>query len=75
MYRGKSVPELIGDYLYADYVTGQVWALRYDAAKKQVISNRTIQPKGAPILSFGQDDEGEVYFLTQQGAIQKFASP
>ncbi|HVT26602.1 MAG TPA: PQQ-dependent sugar dehydrogenase, partial [Lacipirellulaceae bacterium] len=75
VYRGKLVPELVGDYLYADYVTGQVWALRYDRDKKLVVANRTIQPKGAPILSFGQDDDGEVYFLTQQGAIQKFASP
>ncbi|HEX5472780.1 MAG TPA: PQQ-dependent sugar dehydrogenase [Lacipirellulaceae bacterium] len=75
VYRGKAVPELQGLYLYADYVTGQVWALRYDSKESRVVSNRTIQQKGAPILSFGQDDEGEVYFLTQQGAIQKFASP
>jgi glucose/arabinose dehydrogenase len=74
VYRGKLVPELDGAYLYADYVTGQVWALFYDRAKKQVTANRTIQQKGLPILSFGQDDEGEVYFLTQQGDIQKFAS-
>jgi glucose/arabinose dehydrogenase len=74
VYRGKAVPELSGAYLYGDYVTGQVWALSYDREKSLVIANRTIQPKGAPILSFGEDDEGEVYFLTQQGAIQKFAS-
>jgi hypothetical protein len=61
--------------LYGDYVTGQVWALWYDRQRNRVIANRSIQPKGAPIHSFGEDDEGEVYFLTQQGAIQKFAAP
>ncbi len=74
VYRGKMVPELAGAYLYADYVTGQVWALWYDREKNRVIANRTIQPKGQPILSFGEDDEGEVYFLTQEGGIHKFAA-
>ena len=69
------MPELDGAYLYADYVTGQIWALWYDRDKKQVTANRTIQPKGLPVLSFGEDDEGEIYFLTQAGGIKKFASP
>jgi glucose/arabinose dehydrogenase len=75
VYRGKQVPELTGKYIYADYVTGQIWALTYDREKKQVTANQTIQQKGLPILSFGEDDQGEVYFLTQNGGIYKFASP
>src|SRR5204863_1777597 len=63
VYRGKEVPELRGAYLYADYVTGQIWALWYDPAQKQVTANRTILPKGQPILSFGEDDQCEIYFL------------
>ncbi|MEX2307427.1 MAG: PQQ-dependent sugar dehydrogenase [Pirellulales bacterium] len=74
VYRGKQVPELEGAYLYADYVTGQIWALWYDTKREQVIANREIQPKGTPVFSFGEDDEGEVYFLTQEGGINKFAS-
>ena len=35
VYRGKNVPELEGAYLYADYVTGQLWALWYDAASRE----------------------------------------
>ncbi|MCI0331593.1 MAG: PQQ-dependent sugar dehydrogenase [Planctomycetes bacterium] len=75
VYRGRDVPELEGGYLYADYVTGQVWALWYDAAKEHVTANREILPKGLPVLSFGEDDSGEVYFLTQDGGIHNFASP
>jgi glucose/arabinose dehydrogenase len=75
VYRGKQVPELLGAYLYGDYVTGQIWALFYDRDKQQVTANRSIQPKGLPLLSFGEDDNGETYFLTQQGGIMKFASP
>ncbi len=75
VYRGREVPELRGAYLYADFVTGQLWALWYDREKQQVIANREILPKGPPVMSFGEDDEGEVYFLTQEGGIHKFASP
>ncbi|HEX3601139.1 MAG TPA: PQQ-dependent sugar dehydrogenase [Lacipirellulaceae bacterium] len=75
VYRGKQVPALDGAYIYADYVTGQIWALSYDSDKKQVTANRTIQQKGEPILSFGSDDEGEIYFLTQSGRILKFEAP
>jgi glucose/arabinose dehydrogenase len=66
VYRGKQVPALEGAYLYADYVTGQVWALRYDPATKKVVSNQTIRQSGAPVLTFGEDDDGEVYFASEQ---------
>jgi glucose/arabinose dehydrogenase len=75
VYRGQQVPELRGGYIYADFVTGQIWALWYDTGKKQVTSNRTILPKGLPVMSFGEDDGGEVYFVTQPGGIHKFVPP
>ena len=52
-----------GAYLYADYVTGKVWALRYDETAKRVTANRPLRTPGTPILSFGEDEPGEVYFL------------
>jgi len=65
VYRGKKVPELAGSYLYADYVSGRIWALKYDDAKKAVVANRTIPYTGAalPVISFGEDEAGEVYFM------------
>ena len=66
VYRGKKIPELTGGYLYADYVSGQVWALWYDLEKKEVTANRTIREKGTPVITFGEDDEGEVYFTSER---------
>ena len=63
VYRGPRLPELDGAYLYADYVTGKVWALRYDETAKRVTANRPLRTPGTPILSFGEDEPGEVYFL------------
>lgn len=64
VYRGKELPELDGAYLYADYVSGRVWALWYDAEKGRVVANREINGPKIPILSFGEDADGEVYLMT-----------
>lgn len=63
VYRGKKFPELVGSYLYADYITGAVSALRYDAQQKRVVANQPIAGPGLPILSFGEDEQGEFYFM------------
>lgn len=65
VYRGKQVPELEGAYLYGDYVTGKLWALRYDEAQKRAIANRPIKDRTLPVYSFGEDEDGEAYYLTQ----------
>jgi glucose/arabinose dehydrogenase len=74
VYRGKKVPELEGAYLYADYVTGRIWALRYDETKKRVVENRAIKDNARPIMSFGDDEQGEMYLMTYtvsgQGILQ-----
>jgi glucose/arabinose dehydrogenase len=64
IYRGKRLPELDGAYLYGDYVRSKIWALRYDEAKKRVVANQPIAGPGLPLFSFGEDEQGEMYFLT-----------
>jgi glucose/arabinose dehydrogenase len=64
VYRGKMLPELEGYYLYADYVSSKIWALRYDDAKERVVANRPIRDPNVPVMSFGEDETGEAYFMT-----------
>lgn len=64
VYRGKLLPELEGHYLYADYVSAKIWALKYDESAKRVVANRSIADKRQPIMSFGEDEQGEVYLMT-----------
>jgi glucose/arabinose dehydrogenase len=73
VYRGKGVPELTSGYLYADFVSGKIWALWYDKADKRVTANRQIAQGVSPVLTFGEDDEGEAYYGTQEGGLWKFA--
>jgi glucose/arabinose dehydrogenase len=64
VYRGKKVAALEGMYLYADYVSGNIWALRYDEKAKRVTANHPLRKGGFPIYSLGEDENGEVYVLT-----------
>ena len=65
------MPQLAGRYVYADFVTGKVWALKYDYQQKQVLSNKSIQTDRMPVLAFGDDEAGEIY-LTVESADGRF---
>ncbi|MCA9091688.1 MAG: PQQ-dependent sugar dehydrogenase, partial [Planctomycetaceae bacterium] len=45
VYRGKQIPALVGKYVYADYVTGFVWALDYDQSTQKVLGNHVVAEK------------------------------
>jgi hypothetical protein len=60
VYRGERLPQLEGAYVYGDYVSGKIWALRYDDAKKRVTANQPIRSPNVPIMSFGEDEKGEI---------------
>ncbi len=73
VYRGKKVPELVGCYLYADFVSGKLWGLRYDDKAKKVTANYLLQGDNLPVMTYGEDEAGEVYFTTPFGQIFTFA--
>ena len=79
IYRGIAAPKLNGMYVYADYVSGRIWALEHDYKSGKVIANHEIPNKSPageniPLITFGEDQDGEVYFTTQLrgGEIFKF---
>jgi len=63
VYRGKAIPELVGRYVYGDFVSGKMWALAVDDAGR-VTSNAAIPWSGLPIFGFGEDADGELYVCT-----------
>ena len=68
VYRGKEFPELVGCFLYADYVRGKLWALKYDFDTKKVVANYQIQaPSNPPIIMIGEDPSGEPIYSTDGG--------
>jgi len=71
VYRGAAVPKLQGQYLYADFCSGRVWAL--DAAGEGRRTGRQIATVPQP-SSFGEDDRGEVYVTSFDGGLYRLES-
>lgn len=66
VYRGKRWPELANAYVYGDYVTGKIWALWHEAG--QVTRHEEIADTPHAIVTFGQTDDGELYYLHFAGS-------
>ena len=67
VYYGSAVPELYGAYVFADFVSGRVFALQYDGVKSTPLT--TLARTDLNVSGFGQDSEGEVYLLDYFGGI------
>jgi glucose/arabinose dehydrogenase len=75
VYRGSRLPVLSNAYLYADFCSGRIWALRYDYDVGAVIDHVLLADTTLQIPAFGIDEAGEVYILASDGRIYRFASP
>ena len=70
VYRGNKVPELRGKYIYADYVSGKIWALTYDSTGQTI--NSLLINSNLNIASFGVDQNNELYICAFDGKIYRF---
>jgi uncharacterized repeat protein (TIGR03806 family) len=59
VYHGDRFPDLRGAYIYGDYETGRIWALRWDG--QQVTEHRELAATGVKFLSLIADAAGEIY--------------
>ena len=73
VYRGSRLPSLYGAYVYGDYCSGRIWALRHDG--DEVIEHLQIADSSLRIPSFGEDADGDLYVLSFDGTIYRFAAP
>ncbi|HEY8135420.1 MAG TPA: PQQ-dependent sugar dehydrogenase [Candidatus Limnocylindrales bacterium] len=72
VYRGSALPQLIGQYVFADYCSGRIWALDAATALSAGSAEPTQYGK-VPInpTSFGQDEAGELYLVDGAGGIYR----
>ena len=73
VYRGSRLPSLYGAYVYGDYCSGRIWALRHDG--EEVTDHMQIVDSGLRIPSFAEDSSGELYILSFDGTIYRFVHP
>lgn len=68
VYRGASLPALVGAYVFADYCSGNVWATRPGAGGYQ--TTRVGSFSGS-VTSFGEDEAGELYVTFDNGGVYR----
>jgi putative heme-binding domain-containing protein len=73
VYRGKRLRDLIGAYICGDWVTRKLWATKFDG--DQIVWHREIAQGTQRIVAFGEDRDGELYFLDydEAGKIYRLA--
>lgn len=68
VYRGSNIPSLMGKYVFGDYITGPIYALSDNGSGGWQIE-RLISDSGFNVASFAEDQLGELYVVSYQGAL------
>ena len=73
VYRGRLAnPAIQGKLIFADYISGRVWALDYDADRGETNVEFLFRTNGEAVSSFGVDASGELYFSGYGSRAQLF---
>jgi len=71
VYRGLSIPDLYGSYVYGDYCSGTLW----NASRQSGSWSAAELPIRANALTtFGEDASGELYLGTEDGMLARLIS-
>lgn len=68
VYHGERFPDLKGAYLYGDYSTGHIWAVRHDGEK--VVWHKKVAITPLKITAFSTDSKGELLICDHNGSGQ-----
>lgn len=71
VYRGSRLAELVGTYIYGDYVTGKIWGLVAESrdALPRELADTTLQ-----IVCFGVDHRQELYVVAYDGTLHRLVA-
>jgi glucose/arabinose dehydrogenase len=70
VYRGQALPEWYGVYIFGDFISGRIWGMLPNEDYCRAVEE--LYQSGAYISSFGEDENGEIYFSDyRQGTIYR----
>ena len=69
VYRGPKLPDLVGCFIYGDYSTGKIWAIRHDGTK--VTFHREIADTTLQIAGFSMNAAGDLLVVDHAGGFYR----
>lgn len=74
VYQGRQNPDLVGQYIYGDFVSGRIWSL--DLIDNEWINTELLKIGREEISTFGEDVLGEIYVAAySSGTIYQIQQP
>ena len=73
VYRGARLPSLAGAYVYGDFCSGKIWALR--AENGAATEHRLLVDSSLSLAAFGENPAGELFMLSFDRKIYRFVQP
>lgn len=70
VYRGASIPGLVGSYIFGDFSSGTVWVLRHDNEGAPTVAEID-NGGGGSWVAFDEGNDGEVYAVSISGQVFK----
>jgi glucose/arabinose dehydrogenase len=71
VYRGEAIPSLNGFYVFGDYASGTIWGAA--AQEGGGYASTELLEAGFPVVTFGEDEAGELYVADFGGTLYRFA--
>ncbi|HUF60930.1 MAG TPA: PQQ-dependent sugar dehydrogenase [Verrucomicrobiales bacterium] len=71
VYRGQRLSALKGAYVYGDYGSGKIWALRMKG--REMASVEEIADTAHAIICFGESPDGDLYVVDYGGGVYRLA--
>jgi glucose/arabinose dehydrogenase len=71
-YKGNKIPPLAGHYVFGDFVSGRIWALRTPEKPTATVRREDFTALGRwpiAISTFGQDSAGEIFVADFSGGV------
>jgi glucose/arabinose dehydrogenase len=72
VYRGAALADLQGQYIYGDFCNGVIWLAERDS--NGLWGSSVLMDTGFSIVSFGEDEAGELYLVDIQGAVYQLVA-
>ncbi len=72
VYRGKASPNMVGQYVFADFCSGRIWSMPAAGGTADLVERADTS---LSITSFGESEDGELHAVSIDGGLYRVTAP